>query len=203
MKVEPDEEMKNLALQRLTESNQERDGIHVTDLVYCLREAYWRKKEPVPPTTRTLSFFLDGARRHVVLQELLGEASEVEVEKYGVTGRIDVVHNGIPVELKTTRSNKHVPEHYLKQLGYYAVMLGTQSGYLIIQRLFGEEPFEFYRVEWSEDEIKGVGLELLWRSSLLREALKREDPSILPEVEEDVKWKCSTCQYREKCEGMK
>jgi len=178
-----------------------RKGIHVSDLVYCLREAYYRKTEPVEPTLKQLGFFVDGARRHMVLQDLLGLKSEVEVEKYGVIGHIDIMLDA-PVEIKTTRAKNDLPDHYFLQLGFYAVMTNARHGYLVIQRLnAAEDPWEFYRVEWTEQEIREIEKELKRRADLLRKALKNRDPSILPRIDDEMRWKCRNCLYRERCMG--
>jgi len=180
-----------------------RTGIHVSDLVYCLREAYWKKKDPQPQTVKTLSFFVDGARRHEALQELLDVDSEVEVEKYGVVGHVDMLEedlfNFIPVEVKTTRSQNSLPEHYLKQLGFYAVLLGVKSGCLVIQRLINEDPWEFYLVEWTHEEITELEEEMKHKASLLQNALKNETPEILPKAEQTMNWKCQNCLYKQRC----
>ena len=178
-----------------------RAEIHVSDLVYCLREAYFRKIEPVDPTLKQLGFFVDGARRHKVLQEILGVECEVEVKRYGVVGHIDVMLDA-PVEIKTTRARSALPDHYFRQLGFYAVMMNARHGYLVIQRLnAAEDPWEFYRVEWTEEEIKEIDRELKRRADQLRAALNFHDPSMLPEIEEDMRWKCRSCLYRERCKG--
>jgi len=141
---------------------------------------------------------VDGARRHKVLQELLGVESEVEVEKYGVVGHVDVLLDA-PVEIKTTRARKALPDHYFRQLGYYAVMLDVPRGYLVIQRLNNDSPWEFYCVEWSEEEFSLLDQELKLRADLLRAALNFRDFRMLPRVEGDAAWKCRNCPYYNKC----
>jgi len=182
--------------------NSMREGIHVSDLVYCLREAYFRKVEPAEPSLKQLGFFVDGARRHRVLQELLGVESEVEVEKYGVVGHVDILLDA-PVEIKTTRARNALPDHYFRQLGYYAVMLDVPRGYLVIQRLNNDSPWEFYRVEWSKEELQLLDRELKYRADLLRVALNFRDFHMLPRVEESMAWKCRNCPYRDKCREEK
>jgi len=200
--LKSDENLRSLFLSALRSRYVDsRAEIHVSDLVYCLREAYFRKIEPVDPTLKQLGFFVDGARRHKVLQEILGVECEVEVKRYGVVGHIDVMLDA-PVEIKTTRARSALPDHYFRQLGFYAVMMNARHGYLVIQRLnAAEDPWEFYRVEWTEEEIKEIDRELKRRADQLRAALNFHDPSMLPEIEEDMRWKCRSCLYRERCKG--
>jgi len=195
-----DENLKSVFLSALRSRYADlREEIHVSDLVYCLREAYFRKTEPVDPTLKQLGFFVDGARRHKVLQDLLDVEEEVEVEKYGVVGHIDVLLDA-PVEIKTTRARNALPDHYLRQLGFYAAMMNARRGYLVVQRINApEDPWEFYLVEWTEDEIREIDEDMKRRANLLRAALKLNDPSMLPEIEEDMRWKCRNCLFHEHC----
>lgn len=175
-----------------------RDGVHVSDLVYCLRQTFYRKIDPEPFTERQLGFFVDGARRHTVLQELLDVESEVKVEKWGIYGSIDMVLD-YPLEIKTTRAHSSLPDHYFKQLGYYAVLVGKNKGYLVVLRLNSEVPWEFYSVEWSSVEIEELTQEMKMRARDLCDALERKDPSVLPNLSVDMEWKCRYCLYRERC----
>ena len=107
MKIEAHDQLKHLFIEKLQKKFGDiRDGIHVSDLVYCLREAYFRKTNPVAFTEKQLGYFVDGARRHGELQNLLGAKNEVQVERFGVLGSIDVLLDK-PCEIKTTRAKFH------------------------------------------------------------------------------------------------
>jgi len=203
MRVKADPVLREKFLDALKRWNgsRVRRGVHVSDLVFCLREAFFRRFMPVEPSLRQLGFFVDGARRHRVLQELLGVKCEVEVEKYGVVGHVDMLLDA-PVEIKTTRAKKALPNHYFRQLGYYAVMLDIPCGYLVIQRLNNKEnPWEFIRVEWSDREFQLLNRELKFRADLFRLALNQRDYRMLPRVGADAAWKCRSCPYRSRCFG--
>lgn len=175
-----------------------REGVHVSDLVYCLRGAFFRKVCPVPFTERQLGFFVDGARRHEVLQGLLDVKFEVAVEKFGVRGSVDILLD-LPLELKTTRARVSLPDHYFRQLGYYAVLLGVDGGYLVVMRLNSEVPWEFYTVGWSGEEMKKMMEEMKTRAELLRSALAKRDVVCLPKCGPLMEWKCKYCLYRDRC----
>ena len=200
MKLTECSDLKQLFLEKLKEKNSKpRPNVSVSDLVYCLREAYYKKTTPKPPTAKQLGFYTDGARRHEVLEVLSELRREVEVEKYGVKGHIDMLKDA-PIEYKTTRMRKKLSEHYFLQLGFYATMTESSGGYLIVQRLMAEQdPWELYRVEWSEEEMLNFDCELYTRANLLRSALENKDPSTLPRVEEAMKWKCRNCLYQTEC----
>ncbi len=204
MKIEPNLDLKHIFLSALKEkySRPDREGIHVSNLVYCLREAYWNKVDPAPPTEKTLSFFVDGARRHSVLESLSGARSEVKVERWGIHGTVDMLING-PVEVKTTRAKSGIPDHYLKQLGYYAALMGVNRGYLIIQRLTAPNPWEFYTVEWTPEEMQALAEDMRKKAKLLQQALKNRTPEILPDPGRDTAWKCRNCLYKKRCRGIR
>ena len=199
MKVEPNDELKQLFLDKLKEKNsKQRPNIGVSDLVYCLREAYFRRIIPKPPTPKQLGFYTDGSRRHVAMEALSGLISEVEVERYGVVGHVDMLKDaGVPIEFKSTRARKNLSESYFLQLAFYSLMLNVKHGYLIVQRLMSEEPWEFYHVEWTPEEMLNLDYELHSRSSLLRESLEKNDPSTLPKPDVSMEWKCRSCIFKD------
>ena len=197
-------ELKNKFLKKLNEhynsSSNSRPGIHVSDLIYCLRQSFYRKNYPKPHSTKTLQFFVDGARRHEALQELLGVDSEVKVKKFGVVGSIDILTN-YPVEIKTTRAKNVLPSHYFKQLGYYCIMCGVSEGYLIVQRINckNNNPWEFYHIQWNKEEITKLENELREKAKLFSEAMENKNPCLLPKIEQSMRWKCRYCSYQNEC----
>ncbi len=203
MKLERDDALKTRLIQALTEKySGSREEIHVSDLVYCLREAYFRKTEPKPPSEMELMFYVDGARRHHVIEVLSGQESEVEIVWEGVKGTVDMLEHA-PVEIKTTRANKSLPLHYFRQLGYYCAMLNTSTGYLLIQRLNNREnPWECWKVTFSHDDLEQFKNEIIEKRDLLKKALEG-NPEILPKTdltnENGQPWKCRHCKYKESC----
>ena len=199
-------ELKERFLKKLYEryNNGARGGIHVSDLTYCVRQSFFRKTNPQPHSLKTLQFFVDGGRRHETLQELLGVRSEVPVERFGVKGTIDILSDA-PIEIKSTRAANALPDHYFKQLGFYAVMCEVSEGYLVVQRInCGDDgaPWEFYYVQWTVDEIKKLEDELKEKSRLLRQALDSKDFSLLPRLDSSMRWKCRYCFYSKECGGF-
>ena len=196
-------ELKNRFLEALQRRYQEtREGIHVSDLVYCLRQAYYRKVDPKPPTIRQLAFFVDGARRHAALQALCGSQVEVQVERWGIRGTIDALNGDGPIEFKSTRAREATPDHYWTQLEYYMALTNARRGYLIIQRLNArrdEDPWEFYLIERTPEELAQIGQEMRSKAQALRRALETRDPSRLPWPSRDMRWKCRNCPYRQRC----
>lgn len=206
VEIEEADELRNLFLKRLQEYYSNRKEIHVSDLVFCLRKAYFRRVKPEPPTAVELGFFLDGARRHSALEALGLGVAEKEVERFGVVGHIDVLLDGnAPVEFKTTRMMKDdISEHYIRQLAYYCILLNTRFGYLVIQHINERrgEQFQFKKIMLSEADQKMFENEMKVKRAILEEALKNGNWTMLPQGE---KWECENkrgkCQYHEKCWG--
>lgn len=63
------------------EYNQERIGVHVSDLIYCPRESIFRKLHPIPITDRELNFFTSGRAIHDAIQTLAKHYPKYEIEK--------------------------------------------------------------------------------------------------------------------------
>lgn len=109
-------ELEEKLIANLSEKYAElREGIHMTDLVLCLRQSLARKLYPLPPTTKQLGYFFDGARRHQALQELYGKdnVAEWKGEFEGVSYSIDV-YDDYPIEFKTTRANMALSDHWMR-----------------------------------------------------------------------------------------
>jgi len=203
MKVTKEDNLKQKFLKKLDEKYNvysQRKGVHITDLTYCLLQSFYRKTNPKPHNIRTLQFFVDGARRHEALQELLGIESEVYVKKFGVVGSIDILLE-FPVEIKTTRAQKNLPPHYFKQLGFYAVLCGVKEGYLIVQRINCKNnvPWEFYHIQWDNREIEDLERELRDKANLFANALKLNNANSLPKLDSSMQWKCRYCLYTKEC----
>lgn len=181
--------------------DEPRSEVHVSDLTWCLRQSFFRRVNPKPLTLKSLQYMSDGARRHNAVQEALDVECEVEVERFGIVGHIDVLLDA-PLEFKSTRAVSALPEHYFKQLGFYAVLKRSNYAYLVVQRVNcvdGQDPWEFYRVEWNDDELLRIEDELKLKSRLLREAFVFHDPSKLPKIDDSTSWKCKSCLYRDEC----
>lgn len=186
-------------------NEREREGIHVTDLIYCLRKSYFRKCNKVPETLQTLFYFLDGEQRHKGFQGLVPNLkNEVEIENFDIIGTIDIGGfdnnpNGI-IEIKTTRASpaKELPLHYLRQGAYYCLLKKTNKFVLLTQHINHGE-IVFLDVEFTKEELKKYKEEMLRDRDLLRKAYELENVDILPLVNDNMKWQCIKCEYNGNC----
>jgi len=197
VRVEEDSVLKRLFLEKLREHySSHKDGFFVTDFVYCLRKAYWRRVRPKPFSEQQLGYFIDGSRRHESLQFLSGLQCEVSFEKHGVRGRLDLLAEG-PIEFKSTRarSGGSIPTHFIKQCAFYCILTDKGTCTLITQHII-EGCFRFQKLVFSAEELAAYEGELVENRRLLEEALAKQDHSGLPSGEP---WQCRSCEYSGDC----
>jgi CRISPR/Cas system-associated exonuclease Cas4 (RecB family) len=197
VQIEEDSVLKRLFLEKLGEHyGQGKEGFFVTDFVYCLRKAYFRRVRPRAFSERQLGYFVDGSRRHEALQFLSGLQCEVSFERLGVRGRVDLLAES-PIEFKSTRSRSggDIPAHYLRQCAFYCVLSGKGTCTLITQHIM-EGVFRFQKLTFSSEELSAYERELCESRRLLEEALANRDHSGLPSGDS---WQCRGCEYNAEC----
>jgi len=184
-----------------------RGGIHVSDLTYCVRQAYYRRIDPRPINETALGYYVAGRGHHGVIQDLckpFNIEKEQKIKKLGVTGTVDLLEGKRPIEIKTTRSRKlEIASHYLKQLGYYCVLKDYPYGTLVIFHLLPTPEtgiFRTYDVDISS-RFNVVQDELIFLVGTLKYALEHHDPSRCPRT--GLTWKCDSCDYRIPCWASK
>ena len=199
MKVSENKELKTQFIEKLQEKSAPvRTEIHVSDLTYCLRKAYFRKFENRKLSEQQLIFFLDGHQRHEGLQSLVSDVeAEKTVKKYGVVGHIDLASNN-PIEIKTTRSrpNNNKPPHYFRQMAYYCLLTNSNKCSLITQYI-NDGFISFEDVEFTEQELDQYLKEMLDSRDRLQKAYDMLNPKLLPFLAD---WQCNKCEFVERCE---
>ncbi len=193
-----DEELENEFIAKLQEKCAPvRKEIHVSDLSYCLRKAYWRRFQNRKLTIQQLIFFLDGHQRHQGLQELVKNVEhEVEIRRLGVVGHLDLLDK-MPIEIKTTRGrpNGQKPAHYLRQGAYYCLLTGSDVFQLITQYI-NDNVISFEKIKFSKEELDTYLKEMLTDRDLLQRACDKKDVAILPFLNN---WQCRHCEFYQPC----
>ena len=197
-------ELQSLLIHNLMmEYSKYRPGIHMSDLVLCLRQSLGRKLYPSLPNRKQLGYFFDGARRHEALQELYGKenVAEWKGEFEGVSYSIDI-YDDYPIEFKTTRANKAVSDHWLRQLSYYMLAMGATKGILQVQRINDRtgEPLPAYWVTMDAAQRERALSEFHDRVLMFKTALERKDLALAPIYRGDGEWVCRECPYKVKCD---
>ncbi len=197
-KISEDLELKSQFINALQErSAPVRTQIHVSDLTYCLRKAYYRRFKNRKLSEQQLIFFLDGHQRHEGLQSLVSHLDkEKEVEKYGVVGHLDILDKH-PVEIKTTRARptNQKPPHYLRQLAYYCLLTDSATCNLITQYI-NDGYLTFEHIEFSKLELDQYLRDMLEARDMLKFAYERKTVSQLPKGDE---WQCRNCEFNQIC----
>lgn len=196
------------------------EGLHVSDLIYCRRKAWYRKQRRAANPefeeydTDTLVMFLLGHGYHALLEQGIEERKVVLMfaahdRDVAVHGTIDgeVRPDGSPHEFKTTRysSNKPIEEmiHYVEQVASYALGLGVDHGQLSIIFINGaynrggsgmKPTIKTLDLTFSEPEMDNWYLELGRRVA----ALLQPTPPPLPCHRT---WECQYCPFSSKNGG--
>jgi len=107
MQFTPDPELREAALEALRNEykiNVDRPGLHQSALSGCLTRAYHDKTDFIPPTDKSVGFFVIGfAFERVLLASEENRPESFEVD--GITLSLDTKNLFGPADLKTTRKN--------------------------------------------------------------------------------------------------
>ena len=195
MEIRENRELEEKVLRSILE--ERRRGFHVTDLIGCLRKAWFSMKgvaEEVNERVKLLT--VSGKALHGLL-ESFAVLREIEREKDGVIGRIDAVGDRI-VELKTTRSTKaEIKERWVKQLMAYCYMAGEREADLLVFYINRGE-LRAWRLSFTEEELRENWEYIVKRKERLKEALEK---NLFP-FDLREKWECEACGYKKYCKAM-
>lgn len=182
-------------------SSRPRSRISVTDLVSPMQAFYSRTHPEIQPTLDRLQVMIAGTGFHEVFGRLVSTEEYLEqlLEIDGIVGKVDI-YEDIPVELKTTSS---IPKDiykgrssYFEQLGMYCAMANKDTGRLFVYQRHSDKQSDDFRVyEVTFSNLDHIVSEMMSRRDLLDDALKRSDPSNLPQC----KWLYRGCDYSGIC----
>jgi hypothetical protein len=225
--IKENKELEQYFIDKLTEKYSiDREGIHVSDLVYCLKEALFKKYLKRPTSIDSLMFFLDGEQRHGGFQGLVPNLkNEDRINKYGIVATVDLFNpeenapaNKI-IEIKTTRKKPQgeIASHYIRQGAYYCVLRGTRKFTLMTQHI-NHHAIIFLDVEFTKKEIDKYKKEMLEDAKAVSSVFQMVNEELskcttqeevqdiilkhmkyLPEIRESMRWKCIFCLYNDLC----
>lgn len=181
------------------------EGVHVSDLIYCLRKAWYRQHgypEPELPPQVKLKMLL-GEGLGTLLENGDGEIKAGLRTPYGVLhGTIDLLQKDgdtIVCELKETRSSSNKSPfdfpHYLEQIASYCVLLETRRARLVSAHLLGDwkgskEPvMKCWELEFTAAELAA------WERELVARMAAVVQPAVLPSPYEHYQWECKDCAF--------
>lgn len=199
--------------------DERKEGLHASDLMDP-RQAFFKHTNPLPIQDRLVNIFLVGKIGHVIVLSTVDKAKGLNLtsdegsewsEEIGIWFSADKTLDGIPRELKTTRSffeartDKDLAM-YCEQLGIYMVCRNSTVGqlwilYLNLKDSSGKTAPEWraYTVKCSEEDLAKYKAQLIDTRKKLTKAIQTYDPSELPLCR---KFKCGkdNCEYWEDCQ---
>jgi CRISPR/Cas system-associated exonuclease Cas4 (RecB family) len=204
------------------EYGQEREGIHVSDLIYCPRKTCFQRLKPLPITNLQLNFFTSGKAIHAALQGLVKKypkrfTIEKEIWFEDIVAHVDLFdeETGMPIEAKSARVKAMLTpkSHNLVQLRAYMAMTNSDKGIILYQCLlhFEDNPFvEFEHTMTREERVQTLN-KLSVDADLLRKGIEAKDPSIVRHIAYDNNfrdkvggnWLCKSCPYAVECTSMR
>jgi len=173
------------------------DVIFVSEITYCLRKAYFLRRNPRPFSKEKIVVLGLGTAVHFLVEKyldydgLLSEKSvAVNLGAFTLKGRADLIVDNHIVELKTVNRLPDRPlDHHLLQIQAYLFMFDREEGFLVyIEKRKGRiSSFKIRRENkyW---------IEIVNRARRLHEHLKMNK---VPEPEPSPL--CRFCEYKGEC----
>lgn len=178
------------------------NNIHRSDLIYCLRKAFFRIKGiQKPKRSKYMPLAVIGKILHILME--IYKRKEIVKTKFGFTSTIDMLkEDDKPIEIKTTRATVTVEKLHKvfkvwrEQVGTAILFTDEDIGHLFVLNVISGKLNVYDFTFESETERKAFKKELLARKRLLKRALKMDNYHILPCSD----WECKFCEYNEICE---
>ena len=193
MQIRPNKQAVEVLYTKLKEAlvREDREGTHVSDLLQ-LRQAYWKRVCPLPPTDDEVGFWLAGKAHHYFLvQAVTGipdsqEASLVDIET-GIHYSPDLLE--LKGEFKTSRwailptteeQAIRAVSTYIPQCRAYAALMNTLNWNLYVFYLTALDfktrrkipRLKVYTFEFTDEELREERNGLRIRSALLDTAVR-------------------------------
>lgn len=192
----------------LSYESEQREGVHVSDLLLCLRQPELMKEYPPSWDMITLFRFTVGrALEKAVFKLILPQSTrELEVSEGGIEGHIDFGGDPHDWECKLTWSKPpSEPEDLLddkfwwfEQMATYAIMRRRTECKLAVLYLFPIPRLACYLVSWERDELGDM-----WRimQSRMSYMIGKRDGVGYPKRTPHT-WLCKGCPVEEICYNL-
>jgi CRISPR/Cas system-associated exonuclease Cas4 (RecB family) len=199
------QEIKDYIMEQAGGSYTKRDGsIDCTELLYCMRKAWLRRKYQPPKSLESAFYLFRGKLMDREFSKLF-KRNQIRVTHRVpngpvIVGKFDWIENGVVVDLKTTKTLYYVKkakEEHEKQVKFYAYCDNRDHGRLEYMDFGGAEVFE---VDCSDaaDVVK----ELEARAILYHECLIN-DVAPRPEgMNTERQWECKNCECKDYCDEI-
>ena len=177
------------------------EEIHVSDLIYCLRKAWFGRVEQLPPSPQETMYFITGwGLQAAMLQNLRTEVITLD----GIMMTPDYWNGDAELlELKTTMVGEKrlvandFPETWLTQIMCYMKGTGLIEATLLVFQLMQRKPYNF-RIKCTLKEIDDNWAEVVRKKGILQAAIKAKAPP----VPCNAGWECTGCRFELKCKSV-
>lgn len=175
------------------------DVIHVSEVAYCLRKAYFQRYHNIERDVKHKVRMFIGQTIHDVLEKfhpadcLTEQVVTKNLNDFTVIGHVDMIDaDSIPYEFKYTHLRfRSIPKYYMLQVVGYTWLLDVNYGYLVI--IFADGDVKIRKIYKSVDLLT----EFLTRADKLHKYLVDR---VLPPRERGVM--CKACEYYHLCYGQ-
>jgi len=195
--------VKGHILEKVTENfAYDNRHIYVTELLYCLRKAYYTRKLRKPLTLEHAWYIyrgnlFDDAWTSLFPQNQIRCTYRIPDVPVVIVGRADFIDDdGVIADLKTHANTRFLKEpklEHVRQVLFYAWSNALQRARLYYVDFMNCKRFD---IEVSEEEMRENVMGLVERARMLYHSLETDTP---PSREEG--WLCKYCEYKKECEG--
>jgi len=193
-----------------------REGIHLSDLIHCPRQSYFKVILGSKHNERTLAYFFDGAGIHLIMQKLFDKhrPNRFKVEDTKKINDIlqytpdiiDTVKNTI-LEVKTARSpviNYAPRADHVEQIKAYMAFNKTYNGVIFYHLITKEQNnlFTAHRIQITPLEAERIRAHWLQEAEDLQYAINHNDKTMARHIADDPskRWMCNGyCDYLQYC----
>jgi len=193
---------------------------HLSDIIHCPKQSYFKKIMGVSHNMRTLSYFFDGKAMHMMLQYLfdrylpgrflMENRTNVDDKIVFTPDIIDKEKNTI-IEFKTARSpvinDAPRPDH-IEQLKAYMAFTRIYNGVVLYHLITKEQEnlFTAHRVQITPLEALEIREHWLKEAASLQFAVKNNNKHLARNIADDYSknWMCNGyCDYLQYCDEGK
>jgi len=210
MRIQRDIDLERKLMDSLRPEYKERDEIHITELLGCLRLSWLRRKYDLETPDDKVLLYARGGLLHA---RFWVPGKEELFKRDNLYGRPDGYFEEegeqiIPLELKSTIKqikNDSDIEFYLPQLLCYMYLVDSTVGYFGVFQIIDYEnkrkpSLKGWRIECTKEELKEHWRKMKERRDILISHLVEDKP---PSKDTCYwEWMCGDCEGKNLCEAM-
>lgn len=178
----------------------EREGIHLSDLIYCPRKAYYRKLGLAPPPSDELcTLWMTG---YAFQAYMFPNDEEIPLEVDGINCTPDVPSG---VEVKSTRASSrkfdldNVSQYKRQILGYCKALNKTEYDLVVLFACGNYAPpfplVDCWHIVTTKEEVDANWSECLAKADILRTSLE----TLTPPAPDCYEWEWQWCENIQMC----